>query len=375
MESNRGESNTLYGTNKADLEATIQAVADAITALESSKPSMVETKAVQKALAYVDTYAPAKGKKVHAFLQARREDPADKFEGRTGREKTYDFKGGDIIETLKNLKLSFEDDLVELNKAETASANAHKLADAAKEDEINAATTAKESKTKIKGQKGEDLSSAQSDLDSATETKTTASTELEETKTKCRTRADEFDQRQTTRKGEMAAMAQAVEVLEKITGVRTPESKGITPSLLQIARKVEDPKAAIVNPLRKAGNTKRTEALAKLADKIAALKQTPGSGVFDQIKNMIQKMIFHLMSEQKDEDDHKNWCDKEIDQTTKMKEDKEDRKEELETSMAQLSAEIEELSTSIKDNSVFVADMESQIEEATTQRQEEKAEN
>ena len=57
-------------------------------------------------------------------------------------------------------------------------------------------------------------------------------------------------------------------------------------------------------------------------------------------------------SGQKDEDDHKNWCDKEIDQTTKMKEDKEDRKEELETSMAQLSAEIEELSTSIKDNSV-----------------------
>ena len=41
-------------------------------------------------------------------------------------------------------------------------------------------------------------------------------------------------------------------------------------------------------------------ALSKLADKIAALRQsagqTPGSGVFDQIKNMIQTMIFHLMS-------------------------------------------------------------------------------
>ena len=49
----RGEANTLYGTNKADLEATIQAVADAITALESSKPSMAQTKMVQKALAYV----------------------------------------------------------------------------------------------------------------------------------------------------------------------------------------------------------------------------------------------------------------------------------------------------------------------------------
>ena len=36
----RGESNTVYGTNKADLEATIQAVADAVTALEASKPEI-----------------------------------------------------------------------------------------------------------------------------------------------------------------------------------------------------------------------------------------------------------------------------------------------------------------------------------------------
>jgi len=373
----RGEANTLYGTNKADLEATIQAVADAITALESSKPSMAQTKVVQKALAYVDTYAPAKGKKVHAFLQARRshQDPADEFENRKGRERTYDFKGGDIIETLKNLKLSFEDDLVELNKAETASANAHSLADAAKEDEINAATTAKESKTKIKGQKGEDLSSAQSDLESATETKTTAATELEETKTKCRTRADEFDQRQATRKGEMAAMAQAVEVLEKITGVRTPESKGITPSLLQISKKVEDPKMQIVNLLRKAGNTKRTEALAKLADKIAALKQTPGSGVFDQIKNMIQKMIFHLMSEQKDEDDHKHWCDKELNITEKMIDDKTKTSNALDASINQLSAEIDSLSTAIKDNTKSIATMQKSIADMTEERQEEKTEN
>ena len=46
----------------------------------------------------------------------------------------------------------------------------------------------------------------------------------------------------------------------------------------------------------------------KLADRIAQMQgQTPGSGVFAQIKNMIEKMVFRLMKEQKDEDDHKNW--------------------------------------------------------------------
>jgi len=156
-----------------------------------------------------------------------------------------------------------------------------------------------------------------------------------------------------------------------VTGVRAPEDKGVT-----FLQKVDDPSAKIVNLLRQAASKSKAKELTKLADRIAALStQTPGSGVFDQIKNMIEKMIFHLMSEQKDEDDHKNWCDKETDQTTKMKEDKEGKRDELQASIDQLTAEIESLSNSIKENSVFIADTEAEIEQATTQRNEEKTEN
>jgi len=131
----------------------------------------------------------------------------------------------------------------------------------------------------------------------------------------------------------------------------------------------------VINLLRKAGNTKGTKALAKLADKIAALKQMPGPGVFDSIKNMIQKMIFHLMSEQKDEDDHKNWCDKEIDQTTKMTEDKTQRVNELFNSMGELSAEITELEGQITGNNDAVVVMLASIETLTNTRAADKAEN
>ena len=143
----------------------------------------------------------------------------------------------------------------------------------------------------------------------------------------CNERKEEYEKRTKTRADEIEAMGKAIEILSKVTGVRTPESKGI--SLIQISKKISDPKAAIVNLLRKAGSSKQTAALEKLAEKIAALKQTPGSGTFDQIKNMIQKMIFHLMAEQKDEDDHKNWCDKEIATTTMMIEDKETKRDTL----------------------------------------------
>jgi len=370
----RSTDNGVYVQNKGDIEGTISAVGDAISALESSKPAMVQSKAVQKALALVDIYAPQKSKAVHAFLQ--RADPiesanADQFEDRTASVRTYDFKSGGVIEVLKTLKLKFEDDLTDLNKAEANAANSHSLADAAKEDEINAATRAKDSKTELHGAKGQDKAEAESNLESAEGERSGAKTILDETTSQCRTRSEEWDERQKRRAGEIEAMQGAIEVLAKVTGVRTPESKGVTMFL----QKFSDPRAAIVNLLRKAGNTKSTAALQKLADQIASLRQTPGSGVFDQIKNMIQKMIFHLQSEQKDEDDHKNWCDMELEKTNLMEEDKTSRKEKFEADIASLTAEIEQLETDVVSLHSQIQETDAHIEEATANRQAEKAEN
>merc|ERR1719252_380940 len=157
-------------------------------------------------------------------------------------------------------------------------------------------------------------------------------------------------------------MGKAIEILSKVTGVRTPESKGIGGSLLQVevSKKISDPRAAIVNLLRKAGNTKQTAALQKLADKIAALSKAEpiGSGTFDQIKNMIQRMIFHLAAEQKDEDDHKNWCDKELETTEMMKKDKETKRNTLQASIDVLTQEIADLEVKIKENMAAVATMQ-----------------
>merc|ERR1719238_2548815 len=382
MGAERDTANGLYMDNKGDLESTIDAVGQAITALEASKPAFLQqgwqkAPAVQKALGLLAAFS-QDNKVVAKLMKASEEQPgdpnADEFENRKGREATYTFKGGDVIEMLKTLKLQFEDQLKELNSAEASAASAHKLADAAKEDEIEAAGRAKDTKTEVKGAKGSDLSTAESTLSEATSARDSDKTVLEETKTLCSERKEEYEKRTKTRADEIEAMGKAIEILSKVTGVRTPESKGIT--LIQIAKKVNDPKAQIVNLLRKAGSTKQTAALAKLADKIAALgKQTPGSGTFDQIKNMIQKMIFHLAAEQKDEDDHKNWCDKELETTAMMKKDKEKKKEALQASIDVLTQEIEDLKVKIKENMDAVATMQNEIEVETAERQEEKAEN
>jgi len=382
MQEERDSSNGLFMDNKADLEMTIDAVGQAITALEASKPAFLQQQwkkapAVQKALGLLAAFS-TDNKVVAKLMKASEEGPddpkADEFENRKGREATYSFKGGDVIEMLKTLKLQFEDQLKELNSSEASAASAHKLADAAKEDEIEAAGRAKDTKTEVKGAKGSDLSTAESTLSEATSARDADNTVLDETKVLCHERKEEYERRTKTRADEIEAMGKAIEILSKVTGVRTPESKGI--SLIQIAKKDSDPKSVIVNLLRKAGNTKQTQALAKLADKIAALNsQTPGSGTFDQIKNMIQKMIFHLMAEQKDEDDHKNWCDKELETTTMMIQDKETKRDTLQASIDVLTQEIADLEVKITENREAVALMQSEIEEETAERQAEHAEN
>merc|ERR1719502_277899 len=98
----------------------------------------------------------------------------------------------------------------------------------------------------------------------------------------------------------------------------------------------DDPKTKAVNLLRKAALAAHSKALQKLATEIGNY-----AGPFDKIKAMIQKMIFRLMAEQKDEDEHKDWCDMETETSTESRDDK-DEKVKL------LTKKVEELDTNIK---------------------------
>merc|ERR1711957_724655 len=81
------------------------------------------------------------------------------------------------------------------------------------------------------------------------------------------------------------------------------------------------------------------------------------TGPFDKVNNMIEKMIFRLMAEQKDEDDHKNWCDLELSKTETSISDKTDKKEDLDGKIKDEKANVQELSEQIKEAEAMVADI------------------
>merc|ERR1719311_1252527 len=324
------------------------------------------------------------------FMQKKQKaeptDYAAKFEDRGGGDATYVAKGGDVTEILKKMLMEYEDDLVALDKAEAETKAAYDLADDAKGLAIDAATKTKKTKEKVLGEKGQELANTQSDLKEAQDGFLADTTVLKETVTTCKKREDQYNQHMKTREGELAAMDQAIEILEKVTGVRSPESKGVEttaviPDFTQLrsvhSRKFKDPRAAVVAVLRKAGAKKGTAALSKLADKIEKLQagQMPGSGMFDSIKNMIQKMIFHLMDEQKNEDEHKHWCDKELTNIDLMIKEKTEKKNDADATITQLAEKIQNLKNGITSNQDAVALAEEEIASRTEDRAAEKAEN
>merc|ERR1719364_407291 len=76
-------------------------------------------------------------------------------------------------------------------------------------------------------------------------------------------------------------------------------------------------------------------------------------------------MIFRLMAEQKDEDDHKNWCDMELEKSTESRDDK----------IKEAKAKVVELTEEVVTLEEEVAAIIAEIKEATATRETDKAEN
>jgi len=86
-------------------------------------------------------------------------------------------------------------------------------------------------------------------------------------------------------------------------------------------------------------------------------------------------MIFRLMAEQKDEDEHKDWCDMEIQKSEDNKDHKEERMETLKGKIKDGKATSKELDQEIEDADKMIEDIKEHMKEAKEVRDESKKEN
>jgi len=357
------KANALYETASADLTSTKNAVGECITAIKDSKD---------------DTSFLAAQKKGSALISLLETDPVDVMAkgDMKSHEKKYSFKGGNILELLKQLELKFEDDLVRTEKEETNRVNAYNLAKDARDNAITAAEKSRDDKTEFKAEVDEELAQAISDLKDENDELEADTGTLDTTTKKCSVKASEWEERSATRSGEIEAINVAIKILAKVADVRTePPSNPIPPAspvdFLQTGNVDSDPKMKAVVYLRQQASKLHQKGLERLAQQVSAHLNGP----FDDVNQMIEKMIFRLMAEQKDEDDHKNWCDLELEKTQTSLDDKFEKMEDLQLKIDDADTTIGDLTEEIKDADAMVADIITFMKEATEIREVGKKEN
>merc|ERR1719362_2058804 len=366
----RKEEADLYEQADKDFEATIKAVEDAVTALEDAKKS---TSAASLAQTKMEELA-----KLPLVLEQLSEeaDPKEEILSKgmaKAHEKKYTFKSNNVVDLLKELKLKFEDDRVAATKEETSKLNAYELAKEARKAAIEAAKDAKTEKEETLGTVEKDLAAAESELGNTKDDLKADSKSLADTKKSCMMKKTEWDGRSEIRAGEMEAREAAIKILAKVSGVRTeaPENPSLPPSPESFLQLSDPESNRAINLLRETAKKVYSKSFARFAEQVARSAKGP----FDKVNNMIQKMIFRLMAEQKDEDDHKNWCDLEITKTKNSKTNKEEKIDLLKAKIKDGKATLDSLAEEIKEASEMVAKLTKHIAEATEIREAGKKEN
>jgi hypothetical protein len=409
----------LYQEAIKDLDLTIEAVDVALEAVSKSYAkteggaSLLQAqKQVKKVIALISVFSSTTDTQLDAlsrFVQPNEieEDDVKKpieeaeeaekepllAEGdRAAHVDVYKFKSGNVIELLKGLRLKFQDDKLKTVKEETNAANGHELAMQAQGNAIAAAKHSKDKKENTLAQVEKVLAEANAELEATQADKKADSKSLKDTTESCETKKSEWDERSETRKLEIEAMDQAMKILAKATGTTTEAPSNPVPppnpvaseeeSFLQIASFLQthdNPKRSALAVIRQAAKDHHSRALERLAQEVSSHlgpeEKQLGKEVFTDVNNMIEQMIFRLMDEQKQEDEHKAWCDKELSMTNTMKEDKEDKVAELKAEIATQTAEVAQLTEDIKAADLMIAEIVKFKAEATEVREIGKAEN
>mmetsp|Transcript_80860 Transcript_80860/g.187735 ORF Transcript_80860/g.187735 Transcript_80860/m.187735 type:complete len:711 (-) Transcript_80860:91-2223(-) len=379
-EATRTKAADLYAAADKDYEDTITAIDAVIAELEGVRTATSGASMVQAKLEQLQRSRLLTSEQKAALSIGNSSTPRPDILAKGNYEasvKKYAFKSGNVIELLKSLKLKFEDDRVAATKAETNALNAYELAKAARANALAAANAAKIEKGKLIGEVQTELADAKASLKNVMIDLHTDTTSYSDTEKTCTMKASEWQDRSEIRQKELQAIEKGIEILAKVAGVRTeapvnpslPVSPVTPPgtALLQD----ENPAMRAVNLLRKEASQVHSHSLARFAEEIAA----KAGGPFDEIKNMIQKMIFRLMAEQKDEDEHKNWCDLELEKTSASKVNKEEKISVLGAKITEAKATLALLTNEIAAADEMATTIMEHMDEATRIREVGKQEN
>merc|ERR1719456_476292 len=230
--------------------------------------------------------------------------------------EVYESKSGGIVDTLNGLLDKAEGQLDAATTEETTAKNNYDLKKQSLTDEMKYANKDMDAAKKGLAESGEIKAAAEGDLGVTTKDLNEDVNALGSLHQDCMTKAEDFEAETTSRGEELKALAMAKKAVKDNTGGATSQSY----SFLEVSSDAKN--VQVVRMIKDLARKQNAPELAQLASRLgSAIRLNHGADVFAKIKGMISDMIEKLEQEQAEAAELKQWCDKEIAESTAKKEE------------------------------------------------------
>jgi len=302
---------------------------------------------------------------------ADRDEIISFLSGTEGAE--YAPQSGEIVGILKQIADEMGAGLAEANTKEDAAIKAYDELMAAKTKEVNALTASIERKLTKIGELATSVATMKNELTDTEEALIADKEFLANLGTNCDKKTEEWNVIVKTRADELVALAETIKVLNDDDALELfkktlPSSASASSSFMQVQRKESAVRSRALAAL-KAGLKTQFPDRTRI-DLIGLAIQGKKIG-FDKVISMIDKMIGTLKAEQVDDDNKKEYCAAQLDQSDDKKKSLEKSLSDTEAAIATAKDGIAALADEITALNAGIKDLDKSVAEATQQRKEE----
>merc|ERR1719160_241514 len=284
------------------------------------------------------------------------------------KQVAYESKSGVIVEAIKEMQKKAEGELSELRKNEMTAAHEFKMLEQSLTNEITHSKESLGAASKTKAQAAEDQAKAEGDLVQVTKTKASDQEYSNTLRAECEAKATEWEARQKSAKGEMAALEKAKTILADGVKALVQVKSQTHLRSFDDAEENQELRAAVSHKLDGLGRKYHSFALMSLA---SCARSDP----FVKIRGMIEDMIEALLKQAEEEATQKAFCDEEMGKSKKSKADKEGKIDKFTARIDKASSALGELKEAVKELEADIGEIDKAQAEATKIRTEENADN
>jgi len=275
--------------------------------------------------------------KLMALVQQQSASASDDEELGAPAAAVYKSHSGGIFDVLEDMKEKAEGQLTDVRKAEATSKHNYNMLKQSLEDSMDADNKDMEEEKSLKASTEERKAGADGDLAETVKELAKDKDSLKVASDTCMSVAADHEATVTSRKEELAAIAQAQKILKEATGGAQEQSYSLLQmhSMSRLQSKTDMKNAEVVTMVKKLAHDHHSAALAQLASRIKAVMSYGSNGdVFAKVKGLISDMVAKLEKEAESEASEKQYCDEEMSKT-------EEKKGELQGEITKLTSKID----------------------------------